>query len=358
MSFVGLLASLVASLAVACRSYVPLIPSVTLGPPDAIVSTSFSGVVAVRELSDERVLIADTRENRLVAADLRSGETRPLGRLGAGPGEIGRVSALLAIGRDSTLMRDPGHQNRWLLVDADLRLTTPPSQSIPLGAPGPFSLLLGADRGGAILAAVVRVDPQVRVQAVDSLILVKVDRSSRRADTVGRVRPPFPPGAYVTASGNVGIPGRHVRMVVDAALRSDEAVLFTDGWIAIVRRAHGRVEWHPPEGPVVSRQSRGLAARWVDAPDRSPVEALRDQAHFGRLIPGAIPAADGRLLILLAASERLRGTRYHVVDRGGAVVSELILEENEQVVSSGAQSLYVVATDHDGLQQIRRYPWP
>ena len=64
-------------------------PSLTLKPPDAQLEAEFSGIRGVRELSGGLLLIADRADNRLVAADFRSGRISFLGRVGAGPVNTG-----------------------------------------------------------------------------------------------------------------------------------------------------------------------------------------------------------------------------------------------------------------------------
>ena len=37
---------------------------------------------------------------------------------------------------------------------------------------------------------------------------------------------------------------------------------------------------------------------------------------------------------------------------------QLIMSPNECIVSLGAKSVYVAVTDDDGIQRLRRHPWP
>jgi hypothetical protein len=57
-------------------------PVVRLGPPSATLTEDFSEIVAVRELSDGRLLIGDRREERIVVADFRAGSVTPTSRQG------------------------------------------------------------------------------------------------------------------------------------------------------------------------------------------------------------------------------------------------------------------------------------
>jgi len=51
-------------------------------------------------------------------------------------------------------------------------------------------------------------------------------------------------------------------------------------------------------------------------------------------------------------------TRYDLVDRRGALDGQLALKQNERVLGFGGRSVYVVATDDDGVERLRRHPWP
>ena len=88
-------------------------PVVRLGPPSATLTEDFSEIVAVRELSDGRLLIGDRREERIVVADFRAGSVTPTSRQGLGPGEFSRVTAIWPLGGDSSLMVD-GAARRWM----------------------------------------------------------------------------------------------------------------------------------------------------------------------------------------------------------------------------------------------------
>ena len=40
------------------------------------------------------------------------------------------------------------------------------------------------------------------------------------------------------------------------------------------------------------------------------------------------------------------------------VLGPLSMSPNERIVSLGAKSAYVAVTDDDGIQRLRRHPWP
>lgn len=70
-----------------------------------------------------------------------------------------------------------------------------------------------------------------------------------------------------------------------------------------------------------------------------------------------LAASDGRLLILRSKSADMESTRYLVVSRTGGLQGELALPASDRIVGFGRGSVYVVATDDDGVQRLRRHPW-
>jgi hypothetical protein len=79
-------------------------------------------------------------------------------------------------------------------------------------------------------------------------------------------------------------------------------------------------------------------------PYRSPVLLL------------ASPA--GRLLVPRLPTATRPEARYDVVNRRGGLDGQLVLATNERVVGFGARSVYLSVTDDDGIQRLRRHPWP
>ena len=51
-------------------------------------------------------------------------------------------------------------------------------------------------------------------------------------------------------------------------------------------------------------------------------------------------------------------TRYDIVNRRGVLDGQLTMPSNERIVSIGATSVYVAVIDDDGIQRLRRHPWP
>jgi hypothetical protein len=66
----------------------------------------------VRERKDGRVIITDSRDERIVVADLRAGSVQQIGRKGRGPNEYPRALPMWSVGGDSSVM--VGSPSRWL----------------------------------------------------------------------------------------------------------------------------------------------------------------------------------------------------------------------------------------------------
>ena len=50
-------------------------------------------------------------------------------------------------------------------------------------------------------------------------------------------------------------------------------------------------------------------------------------------------------------------TRYDLIDRTGVRRTQLVLRPNEHILGFGTASVYVIETDHDGIQWLRRHPY-
>ncbi len=154
---------------------------------------------------------------------------------------------------------------------------------------------------------------------------------------------------------------------------AEQALLFRDGWIAIARLDPYGVEWRSPDGrpmraaPIVVPQVRmdesikraaiieslGVASSDVstssfrDWPDEVP--------PFTR--SALVAAPDGALLVERQHIPGADGAHYDVVDRRGVRTASLELAPTEHLVGSGAHVVYVVRTNDDGIERLRRVPW-
>ena len=73
---------------------------------------------------------------------------------------------------------------------------------------------------------------------------------------------------------------------------------------------------------------------------------------------GAFAAADGTLLVFRERSRSAPGNDYDAIDRSGRRIRAIHLPRNERIVGFGAVSVYVAVRDDDGIERLRRHPWP
>jgi hypothetical protein len=343
-----------------------------LAPPNATLAEEFTRIASVRELSDGRVLIADQAEKRIVVADLRSGAVRAVGRVGRGPGEFEEPGRFFALAADSSIMQDQANTRRWMLFAGySIVSVLPPDHPAILATRGS---LQGADTRGYTLAQ--RSEPPRRdaaaaggAQRLGSRLL-RVDRATGRLDTIANINGLTLESRATTTGGNTTINTWQVVFSVP-----DQGVLFPDGWIAIARSDPYRVDWHPPQGsPVMGpaipwtpvRTTQEEKQFWHDA---TLEDAGSDRAYDFSGMPFAEfispfrnaavrPLPDGTLLVFRERSRAAPGNDYDIIDRSGRRLRSLHLPRNERIVGFGASSVFVVVRDDDGIERLRRHPWP
>ena len=346
---------------------------IQLKPADAKLTEEFTSIDYVRELADRRILIVDAREKRLVIADFASGTVGPVSRSGSGPAEFRSISGLFGLAGDSTLLVDDENR-RWLLLRGTRVVAT-----LPPDAPATVAARqgeLGTDRVGHLLAQLnagrVAGDPLGRL---DSPYVALVDRRTGKADTVGRIRaaPRLQVAATYAPDGTLA--SAKYRFAPFTAF--EQVAIFPDGWIAIARLDPYHVEWRSPDGQwirgapipvppvkVDDQEKRAWLARTFGG-QVAPPEASTISSWPGTIPPFEAPrgsivlaASDGALLVKRSSSARHEETLYDVIDRRGARVGQLPLPKNERIVGFGLRTVFVVVTDSDGIQRLRRHPWP
>jgi hypothetical protein len=356
-----------------------------LPPADARLSAAFGSIGSVRELSDGRVLITDSRDGRIVAADLGTGAVEQVGRRGQGPHEYGTVGPLLPLAGDSSLMVDV-LSRRWLLFSGSSLVATLPPDIPIIKAVKTFAK--GADGLGHVWASV---SPREFVQETakagsidfgpaDSDIVVRGNRATGKLDTVTRVR-----GAVSRRTVTANAYGRFHGVTWSHAPLSavESAALFSDGWFAVARVEPYRVDWIAPDGrvrrgrpiPVTPIKvtapekeayfarvaaSRATGAETAALPDamKREIDALRDRfpAVFPPFTGAPIAGADGNLWLRRPVSKRFPNLRYDVVDRRGQRIGIVSLARGERVVTVSRTAVYVAWKDQDGIERLRRHP--
>jgi hypothetical protein len=331
---------------------------IRLAPPDVRLESEFRWVISARLLTDGRMLITDPRGWGVALLDFRAKTVRTVGRRGAGPLEYGLAGPLLRLGGDSTLMAN-NMEGRWLLLDGARIVGTVSPHDPAVVATRAFARW--ADSSGYVYA--LRSPPR---PAGDSLALVRVSRRSGHQDTVAMLRKQ-PSRFEVDAAGRSSF-----RSAAFSA--GEEAMVFPDGWVAVARLDPYRVDWRTPDGrwirgpalpwdrmKVDDREKEAFLARRAHGSDR-PVEPISAVREWEREIPPfqydpLVAGADGRLFIRLTETASHPETRYAIVNRSGMLDGRLVLGAYEQLLYVGSGFVYVLETDDDGRQWIRRHGW-
>ena len=339
----------------------------TLAPPRDSLAQEFTRITSVRELGDGRVLITDAGDNRFVVADLRRGAVTPIGSLGSGPGEYRAASRLVALSGDSSVLVD-FESRRWLLLAQDRIVATLPASDSSLLAAG--MNVVGYDgRGRTVSVRTFGRTPAGAARQHSVLRVLAVERLTARVDTIAAMR-----GSEFVVRVD-GPPERQTVSATQVMLSvPEQAIAFSDGWVAVARQDPYRVDWYPPRAPTipgaplpVSRTQVSTAEReaWRARTERqsgrafpAPLESLAWASEIAPFRTDALRAMpDGSLLIAKELWSGSRGTEYDIVDRRGRLTRTLRLPENERVVGFGRSVVYVVSTDADGIERLRRHPW-
>jgi hypothetical protein len=353
-------------------------PRLRLKPASATHPEEFSGIARVRELADGRVIALDSAERKLYLVDFKSGSAPQLGRVGDGPEEYRWPNGLHALPGDSTLVTD-AQTGRLVIFHQARPVATTPADA-PVMKRGGF--IFGAGAGGYLVRGFLPTDLGRATDQGDSLYLARYARRDGRGDTLTRMRSGSggPPGSATKATPTAGYedtpPTRRVSMMSPRI--GDQAIGFADGWIAVVRVEPYRVDWITPDGklqrgapinvlpaPLTDKEKRFYLAR-VAAMDGLPAGQPADITDWKPTIPpfwgsnGASlrQTAEGHLLIERAPTSALPTPTYDLVDRSGTHRGQLVLRASEAVVGFGAKSIYLVARNADGTEQLQRHPWP
>jgi hypothetical protein len=341
-----------------------------LGAPTELPGVSFSRIADARALSDDRLIVTDAIDRQTYVLDFVAKTTRAIGRQGAGPGEYRTPGRLLPLTGDSTLLVD-NFGGRWLVMARDSFVGVVLSAA-PAMAAGRTPL--GADAQGRLLGmkpsrGLEGVTGNVRI-ANDSSYLVRVTRSSGRIDTLTkyRIRP-----SRIAIRGPSDNP-TSVSVLMNPISTGEQAVMFPDGAVAIGRIDPYRVDWiigeRAVKGPAlpferteVTREEKVAILKKLPRSDSDTPRLPEDVADWPDVFPpflaGAVqPGSDGNVWIRRAPTMRAPGTDYDVVDRTGRLVKRLHLPANEVIVAFSRTSLFVIQTDSDDLQHIRRYALP
>ncbi|HUQ84163.1 MAG TPA: hypothetical protein VM076_23635 [Gemmatimonadaceae bacterium] len=343
-------------------------PQVELGEP-------FTNVVSVRELSDGRVVVIDQGDRALYVADFAAGTSTQIGRPGGGPAEYRSPQLLLAGGRDTTLLTDPGN-NRILIIGPDAKPAGLLTGAFPMAEGQPGTRLpraMDASGRGYFLSRAGNLNQTSSTMVrPDSVAIVRTARGSMKDDSLAFVQ--MAPRKITTTTKDGKLTG--VNIVIAPFPAADAWQVFPDGAIAIVRAKGYRVDWVLPDGKhVTGKENPFTPVRVVDADKRPPASgnAARSGGAAGAapsppldlewpdfkpaFFPSnALAGTDGRIWIQRHVAATDARALYDVADRRGVIVEKVELPKGGRIVGFGAKSIYVVRLDADDLQYLQRYP--
>jgi len=326
-----------------------------LPAPNGRLNVEFSDLTTIRELADGRVLLFDRKEERLVVGDFPSGSVYDVARKGQGPAEFEFVATFLPLAGDTTIAAD--QTRRWLILvgDSVVRKVLPEHSALQRALQP-----LGADKNARILTQDFRGSWGA---PVESTLAVLVHRVSGVADTIARMA--LGGGRSRITTGTT--PGGRAISARRIPLQAWETpLLFFDGWVAIARIEPYRVDWRAPDGRWTL--GRPLSVRPIRTTGAEKAAYIRRNSWSRNATdwPAELPpfenpvklfaSPDGLLLVKRLPTLAEPGTRYDVIDRAGNRRIQLMLPANEQILGFGARSIYVVVTDDDGIQRLRRHP--
>ena len=371
------------------------LPVRTLGKPDVEYGEPFTQVNGIRELRDGRVIVADAREKSVQVIDLRAGRAQKVGREGSGPGEYALPARLLALPADTSVVYDPLNR-RFLVIGPDGKAG--PFVSYEPDESGPTRITIGArytDARGRLysLGSAFSVAPNGETSSADSAPILRLDRATRKTDTVAFVR--VPPTVIRTSQGGANVSVRAGGG--NPFVAADEWAVMPDGRVAIVRVKDYHVDWYAPNGQRTSgtaiaydrikvtdddkkafreRRASGGGTTMVitqqvgpNGTSRNPGAALPSSVQLPEptdwpdvkppFLGGAATATpNGQLWVLRSRPAKDRIPTYDVFDASGRVTGRVALPPDTRLVGFGNGTVYLVRSDDDDLQYLQRYRLP
>lgn len=357
-------------------------PEQRFDQPARLLPHEFTQVRGLRELPDGRVLITDRLDEKLLLADFTRGTTTLIGRTGAGPAEYRLPGVVHAWPGDSSLVFDEGNA-RLFIVGPDFRI----HRSFSARRAGtPYTIYArGTDRSGNVYFEIPAWAAGPNAPRTDSVWVARLDLRADKLDTLARIlgSRALPPGPRMRPS---------IPFVTFAP--QDTWQVAPDGALGIVRSRDYHLEWHgsgtvrsgrpvPHTREKVTRADRMDAARnftvnsgiggkasGANAPSAmSPVPAsmltdssiaeMADHDAFAETLPpfaARVPrlAPEG-VLWVERAQHAGQPARFDLFDRNGERVGRAVLPAGRRLLGLGRGTLYLVATDDDGVERVERY---
>ncbi len=350
---------------------------ISLGTRTGALTEPLSEIMGLAELRDGRVMLTDRVERALILGDFRTGVRKTLGRNGAGPTDYGTPFGPINWRGDTLLVYDPNnHRYGKVLMDGTIVGTIAFASHRTEGFTG-YSTPRGVDTNGRIYwdGPVIQMQP-----VVQRLMQARIGRWLPGADSAEVV------GEFTDHSQ-----AEH-RFRYSAFRQTDAWVVSPDGRIGVLSAADYRLRWYADgklveTGPVIpytpvkvtdaeraafheqkaNEFTSGAApAGQTFTPTKVGLERAKaswPDSLFPAVLPpfelqGALRAPNGTIWVKRMVAATDKSARVDVLDAHGALRGYIMLPPRSRLLAVGAASVYIIATDEDGLQTLERYAIP
>ncbi|HVT38614.1 MAG TPA: hypothetical protein VHE78_06210 [Gemmatimonadaceae bacterium] len=348
----------------------------------ATITGPFVKITAVRELASGAIIVLDRGDHRVWLADVKRNTRVLIGKPGTAANEYDQPYALL-FARESTFVYDFGSR-RLLTIDGQGELTTGFDFATVSANAAAFGLPPRAadDRGHFYLDGPPVVRTAQGMRAADSTPILRAGRLRGKVDTIAFIR--VPPGSVkVTAmgSGTMTTTGGE-----NPFTPSDQWVVAPDGRVALVHAVPYHIEWISAagartQGPVIpvepihvteadkaeyARNAAGAGApsagvRGPGSDKRTAPDHVRDDWPAAKppfLRDAAHADTKGFVWVLRANAAGDGRRRFDVFNALGQLAHRVGMPPGTQVAGFGANTIYAVRTDQDGVQRLEVFPRP
>ena len=350
--------------------------SLSLATVERLTAPQFTRVFSVHERDDGAILVSDLGDQLLYV--VRNKRSSVVGRVGPGPGEYKGPLFLFPMSADTVLAADASDR-RWHLLVGTKLLT--PSESRRQMATTLGAAIEGISATGSILSVMGHGKQRPGEQYLymgsptnaDTVVAVL---STTRAlqDTVAWLK-----GQYfgrknaMKAIDGVRMEQRGIRNPYET---NDQAVMYSDGFVAVAHFDPYSVDWRDPNGrwtrgaaindrmaTMTSAMKEEVAADRQRDSDGRPVFALSDFPPFPERVPPFVPYSliamkDGRLAVLRARLSRSKTQQVDVFDRRGVRVLSFLVPAGIRPIATGATGLIGIGRNEDDLEYLVRIILP
>ncbi|NOT09862.1 MAG: hypothetical protein HOP28_16840 [Gemmatimonadales bacterium] len=353
-------------------------PEVALGARTGAIAEPFSDARGLAELPDGRVVVSDRIETAFSLVDFRTGTRKVTGRNGSGPNEY-QVPLGPVRWKGDTLLGFDGFNRRMLRINPDGAIAGaipfPPAGATGVRGVSPPR---AADSQGRIYWDAPIVD---RVPVVKRSMTANVFRWLPGTDSVE---------VAVRFADHAAFEHEFVYRPLP---QTDAWVLARDGRIGIVSAAEYRLRWYrdgklvetgppvpytPVKVTAAERDAyRAMKALEPAAGGSGPARGRAGTASIGAaaaeqfwpdsLFPeqlppfevgGAMLAPNGDIWVMRTAPAKTAARQVDILDAHGSLKRILRLPARTKLFALGATSVYLIASDDDGLQTLERYSYP